>query len=319
MITVPRHQLGTSGLEASRFALGSWHVYDRMHFEDAVTMVRTAVDRGINLFDVGVYGTPEMPPTYTDVLFSAIIRAAGVKRDDYLLSSKLWLEGFDADNGFAPQLEHALFRAGCEHADIVVLGDVRRDDLELSDVVASLGELHKAGLIRAWGVNNWSATNIATVYDMAAEQGIPAPVMAQLKYSVARRSIPDGAPFAKLWERGLLMQASDVLEGGYLAGKVTTDRMVGRDPGDIRQRIIDDVPAFVEVAERLDVAPAQLAIAFTLTHPATHNTLFGASSTQQLEANLESLALLERVGAEEIRSLVAPFWADRDVVDPEGP
>lgn len=316
---IPRRRIGTSELETSVFALGSWHVYDRMHFEDTVELLRTAIARGVNLFDVGVYGTPDMPPAFTDVLFSAAIRAAGVPREDYLLSEKLWLEGWEADGGFRPQLERALFRVGADYSDLVILGDLRRDDVELRDIVRSLASLRDAGLIRAWGVNNWSASSVQALIDIAGEEGVEGPAIAQLKYSVSRRSIPDGAPFARLWEQGLSMQASDVMEGGYLAGKVSTDREVGRDPGGIRQRIVDDVPAFVALAEELGCPPAQLAIAFTLTHPATATTLFGASSVAQLEANLGSLELLERVGAEEIRARVEPFWADRGVVDPKGP
>ncbi|OZB81732.1 aldo/keto reductase [Microbacterium sp. 13-71-7] len=316
--TLPRREIGTSGIAASLFSLGSWHTYDRMDFGDATAMLREAVDRGVNLFDVGVYTGPGMPPAFTDVIFSAMVRAAGLRRDEWLLSSKLWLEAFDAD-GFRPQLENALFRVGVEHADLVIFGDLRRDDLELRDLVLDLANLADRGLIRAWGVNNWSATSIQTLIDIAAVEGVPGPQIAQLKYSVSRRSIPDGAPFARLWEQGLTLQASDCLEGGVLAGKVNGDRQIGRDPGGIRKRIIDDVPAFTALAASLGVTPAQLGIAFTLTHPALTTTLFGASSVAQLRANLDAAALVDQVGAEELRRLVAPFWADRDAVDPEGP
>lgn len=316
---VPHRRIGTSALETSVFALGSWHIYDRMHFEDAVQLVRTAIDHGITLFDVGVYAAPGGPPAFTDVLFSAITRAAGVARDDYLLSEKLWVEGWDEQTGLRSQLDGALFRVGAEHADLVILGDLRRDDLALRDIVLNLAELTADGLIRAWGVNNWSASNVTALLDIADAEGVPGPEIAQLKYSVSRRSIPDGEPFGRVFARGLSMQASDVMEGGYLAGKVSTEREVGRDPGGIRQRIIDDVPGFVALAEQLGATPAQLAIAFTLTHPATATTLFGASSVAQLEANLGSLELLERVGAADIRASVEPFWADRGLVDPEGP
>lgn len=316
---IPTRPIGTSGLEASVLSLGSWHTYDRMDFADAVEMVAFAVEHGVNLFDVGVYGFRGMqPPVFTDVLFSAIVRAAGIPRESYLLSEKLWLEGFGAD-GFRPQLEHALFRVGAEHADLVVLGDLRRDDLELRDLVLDLAALTDAGLIRAWGVNNWSAVNIQSLIDIAAAEGVAGPQVAQLKYSVARRSIPDGAPFARLWEQGLSMQASDVMEGGILAGNVTPGREVGRDPGAVRERIVADVPAFAALADELGTTPAQLAVAFTLTHPATATTLFGASRLEQVRSNLEAVALLDRLGAETIRERVAPFWADRDAVDPEGP
>ena len=315
---LPRREIGRSGLHASLFSLGSWHTYDRMDFADAVDLLRQATDRGVNLFDVGVYSAPGAPPVFTDVIFSAMLRAAGLRRDEWLLSSKLWLEAF-GDDGFRPQLENALMRVGVEHADLVILGDLRRDDLDLRDLVLDLARLADAGLIRAWGVNNWSASSIQRLLDLAAAEGVPGPQIAQLKYSVSRRSIPDGEPFARLWEQGLTLQASDCLEGGVLAGNVNGDRQIGRDPGDIRERIIADVPAFTALAESLDTTPAQLGIAFTLTHPALTTTLFGASRVTQLHANLDAADLVERVGADELRRLVEPFWADRGVVDPEGP
>ena len=315
---LPRREIGRSGLHASLFSLGSWHTYDRMDFADAVDLLRQATDRGVNLFDVGVYSAPGAPPVFTDVIFSAMVRAAGLRRDEWLLSSKLWLEAF-GDDGFRPQLENALMRVGVEHADLVILGDLRRDDLDLRDLVLDLARLADAGLIRAWGVNNWSASSIQRLLDLAAAEGVPGPQIAQLKYSVSRRSIPDGEPFARLWEQGLTLQASDCLEGGVLAGNVNGDRQIGRDPGDIRERIIADVPAFTALAESLDTTPAQLGIAFTLTHPALTTTLFGASRVTQLHANLDAADLVERVGADELRRLVEPFWADRGVVDPEGP
>ncbi|RZU66251.1 aryl-alcohol dehydrogenase-like predicted oxidoreductase [Microterricola gilva] len=315
---IPRRAIGASGLEASVLSLGSWHTYDRMHFEDAVELVATAHARGINLFDVGVYAFPGGPPAFTDVLFSAIVRAAGIKREDYLLSEKLWLEGFGPD-GFRPQLERALFRVGTDYSDLVILGDLRRDDLELRDLVQDLAGLQASGIIRAWGVNNWSAGTIQALIDIAAAEGVPGPQITQLKYSMSRRSIPDGAPFARLWEQGITMQASDVMEGGILAGKVNPDREVGRDPGDIRAAIIASVPGVTALAEELETTPAQLAVAFTLTHPANTTTLFGATRLEQLEQNIAAIQLVERVGAAELRTRVAPFWADNGIVDPEGP
>lgn len=315
---LPRRPIGTSELEASVLSLGSWHTFDRMDFADAVTMVRHALDQGVNLFDVGVYGMPGTPPVFTDVLWGAIMRAVGIPRDEYLASVKLWIEGFD-DRGFAPQLENAFLRTGLDHADLVILGDLRRDDVRLEDLVGDLAALTDTGLIRAWGVNNWSAANIRALRRIAAERGVPGPQIAQLKYSVARRAIPDGEPFAGLFADGFSMQASDVLEGGILAGRTSPDREIGRDPGSIRDAIVATVPGLTELAGKLGTTPAQLAIAFTLTHPANATTLVGASRLEQVRQNIGALDLVRRVGADELRSLVEPFWCDRGVVDPEGP
>ncbi|MGW5721281.1 aldo/keto reductase [Amycolatopsis sp. NPDC003865] len=313
---IPQRRIGRDGPLTGVLSLGSWHTYDRMDFREAVTLLRTAVEAGISLFDVGVYGLPGSPPVFTDVLFSAMVRAAGLRREDYLLSAKLWLEGYPEHN-LRSQLENAFFRAGVAHADLVILGDLRRDDTDLHTLVTDLAELHSAGLIGQWGVNNWSASAIRAVHGFAAADGVPGPAIAQLKYSVARRSIPDGDPFASVFSLGVSLQASDVFEGGVLLGK--GGRPVGRDPGDVRQRIADSAAGLAKVAASVGATPAQLCLAFTLTHPATTTTLFGATSVSQLEDDLAAVALVDRVGAADLRALVEPFWADRGAVDPEGP
>lgn len=318
MSPLPRRRLGTSDLEVSALSLGSWHTYDRMDFADAVTMVRAAVDAGVNLFDVAVYGAPGMPPVFTDVIWSAIMRAARIPREQYLVSAKLWLEGF-GDKGFRPQLENAFLRGGFDVADLVILGDLRRDDIALEDLVDDLAALTRDGLIRAWGVNNWSASTIRALQDIAAVKRVPGPQIAQLKYSIGRRAIPDGEPFGRLFADGFAMQASDVLEGGILAGNTGQSREIGRDPGGIREEIKRHAAGVAEVARELGTSAARLAVAFTLTHPANVTTLFGATKLAQLEDNLAAIDLVERVGAAEIRALVEPFWADRGVIDPEGP
>ncbi|MFI6503633.1 aldo/keto reductase [Nonomuraea typhae] len=317
MSTVPRRKIGPHGPEASVLALGSWHIYDRMDFADAVAMVRHAADLGVNLFDVGVYGFPGQPPVFTDVLFSAIVRAAGIPRPDYLLSVKLWLESYP-EQSLRDQLARALFRAGTDRADLVILGDIRRTDLDLVRLAGDLAELESEGLIGSWGVNNWSATAVRTIRGHALEAGSPGPQLAQLKYSPCRRSIPDGGPYASLFAEGLALQPSDVMEGGILAGKTTPSRQIGRDPGGVRPSIIRAAAGLGAAARSAGATAAQLCVAFALAHPATCTVLFGASSTEQLVDNAGALAVLDRLGPERVRELVEPFWADRGVVDPEG-
>lgn len=318
MTTIPTRQVGTSDLAVSQLALGSWHTYDRIDFADAVALLRHAVDAGITLYDVGVYGFPGMPPVFTDVIFSAMVRAAGLRRDQYQVSAKLWIEGL-GDDGFTPQLKNAFLRAGIERAELAILGDLRREDVTLEQIADAMGEVTGAGLVQEWGVNNWSATNVRNLRAICAGKGVKPPQLAQLKYSVARRSIPDGEPFAELFADGFSMEASDIYEGGILAGKKDLTREIGRDPGSVRERIIETAPAVGAAAAKIGCSAAQLCMAFTLTHPANVSTLFGATRIEQVDEAIAALDIVRRVGAAEIRSLVEPFWVDKGIVNPEGP
>lgn len=316
-MTIPRRRIGATGPEVSVLSLGSWHTYDRMDFHTGVELLRRAVAAGIDLFDVGVYGFGDVH-VFTDVLFGRMIESAGVARDAYVLSEKLWLEDWPG-RSLGDQLDRALDRVGTGYADFAVLGDIRTDDLDLRALVTELAELVRDGRLRAWGVNNWSVQALRSAYDFAVAESLSRPQLAQLKYGLCRRSIADGEPFRRLFaETGVTLQASDVFEGGILAGKVATDRMIGRDPGGIRERIRAAAAGATEIAHGLDATPAQLTIAFCLTHPALTTVLFGVSTIAQLEENIAALDLLNRHG-DIIRDLVGGLWLDRDVVSPSGP
>ncbi|MGW5051604.1 aldo/keto reductase [Actinokineospora sp. NPDC004072] len=321
-MTIPKRRIGATGPEVSVLALGSWHIYDRVPFHDSVALVEHALAAGIDLFDVGYYGGfsidgKPVPESYTDVIFGRIMQAAGVDRGDYKLSAKLWVNYFP-DQSMEEQLDRLLFRVGVEHADYAILGDLFGMEPDLDLLTAQLGELVAKGKLGGWGVNNWSVDHIRATHAAAAAQGVPGPTMAQLKYSVVRRSIPDGAPFRSLVDDlGLTIQASDVLEGGILAGVGAPQRQIGKDPGGIRERIIEAAPRLAEIAARFGATPAQAAIAFCLADPATTTVLFGASRMAQLTENIAAVELAAEHDPA-IREAVAELWLDRDVVDPTG-
>jgi aryl-alcohol dehydrogenase-like predicted oxidoreductase len=297
-------------MELPSLSLGSWHVWDRLRFEDAVALVRRAVEAGVTLFDVGVYGGPEGPGSFTDVLFGRIVAAAGVRRDQWLLAEKLWLDGHPAEP-LAVQLDRALLRVGCDYADLGMVADLP-SETDVAALVEELADLVRAGKLRAWGVCNWRAAEVRA----ALPAGAP-PVLAQLKYSVCRRAVVEGEPYRAVFAAGVALQASDVLEGGILAEKLQPARPIGRDPGGLREQIVAAVPELEAAARGLGATPAQLAIAFCLASEVTANVLIGTSSLAQFEENLGAVALLERHGAEAVREAAADLWLDRGAVSPE--
>jgi aryl-alcohol dehydrogenase-like predicted oxidoreductase len=305
-----------SALGKSVFGLGSWNTWDRMDFDDAVRLLRTAVDAGVRLFDVAHYDFgPHAENSRTDVIFGEAVREAGIARDDYVLCGKLWLWDYPR-TGFARQLETSLGRIGTEHADLVVVGDYRERP-DIPRIVTEVAEQVRAGRIGGWGVNNWLAADLDLALEFADRERLPAPEFAQLKYSIARRSMAEGEFYGKHIASGrLVLQASDVFEGGVLLGNATPTRKIGADPGGIRQSIMDASVELADIAAGFGATRAQLALAFCLAYAPVANVLFGVSHADQLAGNLRALDLARDHGTE-IRTALDHLWLDRDV-HPDG-
>ena len=310
---VPTKRLGPGGPEIPVFALGSWNIWDRMEAGERRALIERAVEAGTAFFDVAYYNMgPHAEASRTDLLFGEAIREVGLARAEFQVCGKLWLWEYPG-TGFAEQMETSLDRIGLDAFETVVVGDFM-GDIDIAQVVRDVQGQIEAGRFAGWGVNNWPAEAMELALDTAAEEGLTPPSFAQLKYGLVRRSMAEGEHYGRWFREGTLaLQASDAFEGGILVGKLAPKRKIGADVGGIRDRIVAAYPEVERIARSLDATPAQLGLAFCLANPATANVLFGASSVRQLEDNLGSIALLERIGAEAIRRLTRGLWIDRDV------
>jgi aryl-alcohol dehydrogenase-like predicted oxidoreductase len=283
-----------------------------MTSDEAVAVIRRAVERDAGFFDVAYYNMgPHAENSQTDILFGGALRASGVARSEIVLCGKLWLWDWP-NQGFRAQLLESLERAGLDRFDTLVVGDYL-DAPDMARLVADVNALIAEGLVDSWGINNWRIAQTQEALVEAEAQGVAGPVFAQLKYGIARRSMAEGDAYGPLFADGTLtLQASDVFEGGILATGRSPQRKIGADVGGIRERIAAIYPEVERVAGEFGVTPAALGIAFCLGNPATANVLFGASRLEQLEQNHAALALARDHGAE-VRAALAGCWVDQEV------
>lgn len=310
--------LSAYGPVVSRLSLGSWNTYERMGFDDAVAMVRRALDAGVNFFDVTRYDLDDnssvpLASPHTESIFSRIIQASGACRHEYALAVKLWYDR--PEQPLRDQLDASLQRLGTEYADIIETAHPASHGLSVAEHLDAVAELIRTGRARAWGVGNFDAATLREVCEQAVAAGVPLPVLVQQKYSVARRTVVEDAALQAVHaDFGVQIQAADTLEGGVLLGKGTA-RKIGRDTGGLRERIRALAPILAERAAALGISPAQLAIAFCLRNESVCSVLVGCSSLAQLEDNLGAVEAVAHLG-ERIDEAVADLGLEGHVVDP---
>src|SRR6478735_4072502 len=151
---------GTS-MRVSRIALGTWAIGGWMwggsNENDAINAIHTALDRGINLIDTApVYGFGRSE----EIVGKAL--AVGGRRKRVFIATKVgldWKDGKPFRNArkarIIEEAEDSLRRL---QTDVIDLYQVHWPDphTPLAEVAEAMGELHRAGKVRAIGVSNFS-------------------------------------------------------------------------------------------------------------------------------------------------------------------
>jgi aryl-alcohol dehydrogenase-like predicted oxidoreductase len=310
-VLLPSRPLGSSGIDVSVLALGSWRTYERMSREDGLAVMRAARESGIDFLDDARYndetGNAPIPTGYSEVVFGELFRGAGWLRDEVTLANKLWWE-FWPEQLAADELDGSLGRMGLDHVDLIY-SEPPPAGLALADQVEQIGGLITAGKARAWGMLNWTPEQIAEGTRVAGELGIPAPCAAQLPYSLVRRDwVEDPDQVEALGAAGASVVSSYTLAGGTLTGKYGSGeggRMEdSRDDPKWRYAFAtgDELRAF---AAKRNESPAALAIAFALANPLVCTVLFGATRPEQIAQNLDAIRVLDELTGEDLTALRA--------------
>ena len=291
-----RRPLGTSGIDVSVVSLGSWRTYERIPREQALEVMRAAMELGIDFLDDARYndetGTAPIPTGYSEVVFGELFRAAGWRRDDVTVANKLWFE-FWPEQTFEQELDASLGRMGLDHVDLIY-ATWPPEELGAEEIVEGVGGLIASGRARAWGIVNWPPALLLEATRVAAERGVPPPCCAQLPYNVVSRSWVEGRDeAAALAEAGASVVASAVLAGGALTGKYDDLGASGRMAEKLADPSVRDAleagRRVRELAERHGISPAALAIAFALEGDRVASVLFGATSAEQVRDNARAL------------------------------
>jgi aryl-alcohol dehydrogenase-like predicted oxidoreductase len=283
--------LGTNGLEVSAIGLGcmglSFGLGPATAKNDAVALIRAAVEHGVALFDTAeCYG----PFTNEELVGEALAPF----RDRVAIATKFGFENGDSHQGLdsRPERIKAVAEASLKRlrTDRIDLFYQHRVDpkVPIEEVAGTVQELIRQGKVKHFGL---SEAGVATIRRAHAVQPMAA---VQSEYSLWWRE-PEKELLPALEELGIGFVPFSPLGKGFLTGAISETTTF--DASDFRNIVPRFAPearkanhALVDVlgtiAARKNATPAQIAIAWLLARKPWIVPIPGTTKLQRLEENL---------------------------------
>jgi aryl-alcohol dehydrogenase-like predicted oxidoreductase len=315
--------LGRSGVRVGAVGLGAMMFGRGGNPDEAecVRMVHRGLDAGVTLVDTA--------DGYTGGDSERIVGQAlrGARRDAAVIATKCFFpRGKDPNRRGGSRrwilkaCDESLARLGTDRIDVYQLHRIDpRVDLEES--LGALDDLVRAGKVLAVGTSGASPHDLVECQWRAAEAGLVRPVSEQSPYSIFVRG-GERSTFPACLRHGVGVLVYGPLNGGWLSGKYRASEAppagsrAARSFYDARwwDRARPEVRRKLELLGALDVVArdcgrslADVALAFTLAHPAVSCALVGPRTPEQFEASLAAADLrLDGDVLDRIDALVAP-------------
>jgi aryl-alcohol dehydrogenase-like predicted oxidoreductase len=288
-------RLGRTGLEISRVGFGAWALggggYDwgwgSQEDEDSIAAIHHALELGVNWIDTAAqYGFGHSE----EVVGRAL---AGLAERPYVFTKggqpegagRTTLQSLRRDS-LRRELEGSLTRLGLEAVDLYQIHWPLPDE-EIEEGWSALAEFRHEGLVRHIGVSNFSVEQLRRAQAIAPVETLQPP------YSLLDREAErELLPFAEREGIGVIVYSP--MASGLLTGAMTRERIERLPEDDWRRRSerfrepqlsrnLQLVERLKQAAERLDVAPGAVAVAWTLRHPAVDGAIVGFRRPDQVD------------------------------------
>jgi aryl-alcohol dehydrogenase-like predicted oxidoreductase len=308
--TMQRRKLGKSNLEVSALGLGcmgmSFSYGPPKDKQEMISLLRSAVDRGITFFDTAeVYG----PFTNEELVGEAL----SPLRDRVVIATKFgfklkptgepgWL-GLDSRPEHIKQVaEESLKRL---KTDVIDLFYQHRVDpnVPIEDVAGAVKDLIQQGKVKHFGLSEAGAKTIRRAHAVQ-------PVAAlQNEYSLWWRT-PEAEVLPTLEELGIGLVAYSPLGKGFLTGKIREDtkfdetdfrNIVPRFTPENRKANQAVVDLLGEIARKKRATPAQIALAWLLGQRPWIVPIPGTTKLSRLDENIGSVSI--KLTADDLREI----------------
>jgi len=304
--------LGQTDVNIPPLGIGTWQWGDRLMWgfggaykdDEVRAAFDAAMEAGLSFFDTAeVYGLGR-----SEKFLGSFISG---NRGEVVIATKFFPFPWRLFKGqLLRTLRRSLKRLGVRQVDLYQLHWPERrtnffgrlgyspepdDFTPFEETLEALAAEIEAGRIRAWGLSNETAWGTMRFIAAAERLGLPPPASVQNPYNLLNRSYEVGMAEVS-WREHCGLLAYSPLGFGVLSGKYLDD---ARPPG-ARLTLFPDYTRYsnpqavratrryVELARRYGLDPAQMALAYVNSRPFLTATIIGATTLEQLEANIAS-------------------------------
>jgi aryl-alcohol dehydrogenase-like predicted oxidoreductase len=319
-------RLGQTDIEVSVICLGTMTWGQQNNEAEAREQLDYALAQGVNFIDTAeMYPVPPMKETQgrTEQYIGNWLKERS-NRDKVILASKVsgranwlpWIRGGPrlSRKHILEAIDGSLKRLRTDYLDLYQLhfpdrstnyfGELgyrhspQDDDVAIEETLGAMAELVQAGKVRHVGISNETPWGLMEYLRVAATGGGPRLVSIQNPYSLLNRSFEIGLAESAIREQvGLLAYSPlgfGVLSGKYLNGKwpakarLTLYKRFSRYTS---ERAEHAVRAYVELARKHALDPAQMALAYVNSREFLTANIIGATTMDQLRSNIASIDL----------------------------
>jgi aryl-alcohol dehydrogenase-like predicted oxidoreductase len=296
-------RLGNSGLEVAPLAFGGnvfgWTTDEPTSF----ALLDAFVDAGFNLIDTAdIYSTwvEGHRGGESETILGKWLKHSG-KRAKVVIASKVGKEMGPNRQGLSKSyilqaVEDSLRRLQTDYIDLY---QSHADDPEtpLEETLEAYGQLIRQGKIRAIGASNYSAQRLAQSLEVSEQTGYPRYESLQPLFNLYDRVDYEKELEPLCREKGLGVISFFSLASGFLTGKYrSTADLSNRARGSFVEKYLNErgfriVEALTKVAQEHNITPAQVALAWQISHPSITAPIASATNLEQLNELIEATTI----------------------------
>jgi aryl-alcohol dehydrogenase-like predicted oxidoreductase len=288
-------QLGNSDMNITPLGVGAWAIggggwafaWGPQDDNESVAAIRAALDRGINWIDTAaVYGLG-----HSEEVVGKALEGLTEKPFVFTKCARIWNEKREIQkslkrDSIRREVEASLRRLKLDVIDLYQIHWPEPDE-DIEEGWTTLAELKAEGKVRYIGVSNFNVNQLRRAQAIAPVTSLQPP------YSMISPEIEEEIlPYAAANNIGVIVYSP--MKSGLLSGTMTKERVAAMPEDDFRRRTpqfqepklshnLELVEVLRKIGKKHGRTPGEVAIAWTLRHPAVTAAIVGMRSAAQVD------------------------------------